>query len=152
NEQYLFSRVLNVSEKRGEPVHLAVVTANDVWDGILRAAQNLESSRIVLGRSVKFSCSEQAREIGLAWERLSEPRPQFELEIFMPGGQREYFILGPHAPHLTPNEVKLIHETWLHLSDRLSSEEIHHHDIVHFALDELNKELAEGKESEVLER
>ena len=152
NEQFLFSKVLAVSEKRGEPAHLAVVTANDVWDGILRAAQNLESSKIVLGRSTKFTCGEQAREIGMAWERLSEPRPQFELEIFMPGGQREYYILGPHSPHLTPNEVKLIHETWLRFSERLSPKEIHHHDIVHFALSELNHELAEGKENEVLDR
>jgi len=152
NEQFLFTRVLSISEKRGEPVHLAVVTANDLWDGILRAAQNLESARIVLGRSSKYSCTEQAREVGLAWERLGEPRPQFELEIFSEGAQREYFTLGPHAPNLTKNEVNLIHQTWLRLSERLAPEEIHHHDIVHFALNELMKELADGKEDEVIER
>jgi len=152
NEQFLFTRVLALSEKRGEPVHLTVVSANSVWDGILRAAQSLQSARIVLGRSEKFSCSEEAREIGLAWERLPEPRPQFDLEIFMPGGQREYFILGPHSPHLTPNEVKLIHEMWLRFSDRLAPKEIHHHDVVHFALNEVVKEMTEGKEDEVLAR
>jgi amino acid transporter len=152
NEQFLFTRVLALSEKRGEPVHLAVVTANDVWDGIMRAAQNLQSSRIVLGRSSKFSGAEQAREIGLAWERLPEPRPQFDLEIFTPAGQREYYILGPHAPHLTPHEVNLIHEMWLQFSERLAPEEVHHHDIVHFALNEVRQELAEGRESEVLAR
>jgi amino acid transporter len=152
NEQFLFSRVLALSEKRGETVHLAVVTANDVWDGIMRTAQNLQSARVVLGRSSKFSSSEQARQIGLAWERLPEPRPPLELEIFMPGGQREYFILGPHAPHLTPNEVKLIHEIWLRFSDRLIPQEVHHHDIVHFALNEMMKEIDDGHESEVLNR
>jgi hypothetical protein len=152
NEQYLFTRVLAISEKKGETVHLAVVNATDIWDGILRAAQDLKSARIVLGRSSKFTASEQAREIGLAWERLPEPRPQLELEIFMPGGQRQYFILGPHAPHLTPNEVNLIHQIWLRFSDRLAPQEIHHHDIVHFALNELLQEIAEGKEEEVLQR
>jgi len=152
NEQFLFTKVLGLSEKRGEPVHLAVITASDVWDGIVRAAQNLESTRIVLGRSQKITGAEEARQIGLAWERLPEPRPQFELEIFMPGGQREYFILGPHAPHLTPREVDLIHEMWLNFSQRLAPQDIHHHDLVHFALTEVLKELQEGKESEVIER
>ena len=152
NEQFLFTRVLALSEKRGESVHLTVVSANDVWDGILRAAQSLESSRIVLGRSSKFSGTEEARDIGLAWERLPEPRPQFDLEIFTPAGGRDYYILGPHAPHLTPREVNLIHEMWLQFSERLAPQEVHHHDIVHFALSEVMKELAEGRESEVLAR
>jgi amino acid transporter len=152
NEQFLFTRVLAVSEKKGEPVHLSVITANDLWDGILRSAQLLQSSRVVLGRSSKVSGTEQARQIGLAWERLPEPRPQLDLEIFMPGGQREYFILGPHSPHLTPNEVRLIHEMWLQFSDKLPQHEVHHHDVVHFALNELMKHIAEGKEREVIER
>ena len=152
NEQLLFTKVLELSEKRGETVHLAVVRASDLWDGILRGAQNLESGRIILGRSVKFSASEQAREIGDAWEKIPEPRPQFELELLRQGGQREYFILGPHAPHLTQNEIRLIHHMWLQFCERLGTEELHHHDIVHFALDEVMKELADGKENEVIER
>ncbi|MBI2816548.1 MAG: amino acid permease [Acidobacteria bacterium] len=151
-EQHLFTKVLALSEKHGESVHLAVVTANDLWEGILRAALNLQSSRIVLGRSSKFTGAELARQIGLAWERLPEPRPQFDLELLAPAGGREYYILGPHAPHLTANEVKLIHEIWLRFSDRLAPEEIHHHDIVHFALNEVMQEIAQGKEQEVVQR
>jgi len=152
NEQFLFTKVLALSEKRGETAHLAVVNATELWDGILRAAQSLQSSRILLGRSVKFAGPELARQIGLAWERLPEPRPQFDLELLSPAGGREYFILGPHAPHLTPNEIKLIHEMWLRFSERLAPEEIHHHDVVHFALNEVISELAEGRESEVVDR
>jgi amino acid transporter len=151
-EQYLFTQTLSMAEKHGKPIRLAVIAANDVWDGILRAAVNLQSATVVLGRSAKASVAEQARAIGLAWENLPEPRPPFNLEIFMPGGQREFFLLGPHAPNLTSNEVKIVHQLWLRFSDLVSPEELHHHDVVHFALNEVQQELAAGKESEVVER
>jgi len=151
-EQYLFTQALAISEKRGKPIRLAVVAATDIWDGILRAAASLQSATIVLGHSSKWSTQEQARQIGLAWERLPDPRPQFNLEIFAPGGQREFFLLGPHAPHLTASEINLIHQLWLRFSEPLAPEELHHHDIVHFALNEVVQELDEGKEQEVLQR
>ncbi len=151
-EQYLFTQALALSEKRGKTIRLAVVAATDLWDGILRAAQSLESATIVLGRSAKWGVAEQARQIGLAWERLPDPRPHFNLEIFLPGGQREFFVLGPHAPHLTANEVNLLHQIWLRFSEQVAPEELHHHDVVHFALNEVVQELQEGKEEEVLRR
>jgi hypothetical protein len=148
----LFTQALSIAEKHGKPIRLAVTAANDIWDGILRAAVNLQSSTIVLGRSAKWTTAEQARQIGLAWEQIPDPRPQFNLEIFAPGGQREFFLLGPHAPNLTSTEVRLIHRLWLRFSDMVAPEELHHHDVVHFALDEVMKELDEGKESDVAVR
>jgi hypothetical protein len=131
---------------------LAVVAANDLWEAILRTAFNLDSSTIVLGSSAKAPINDQAREIGLSWERMPEPRPRVTLEIFTPSGQEQVFYLGPHAPRLTPKEIDLLHKIWLQLSDRLPNQEIHHHDIVHFALDELERELVNGEEQQVLER
>jgi amino acid transporter len=151
-EQFLFTKALSLAEKRGKPIRLAVVSANDLWGGILNAAVKLEASTIVLGRSGKVTLAEEAREIGLAWEQLPDPRPKFNLEIFTPGGQREFFLLGPHAPNLTSNEVRLVHRLWLRFSDLVSPEELHHHDVVHFALDEVIKELEEGKEADVAAR
>ena len=151
-EQQLFTQTLSLAEKHGKTIHLAVVAANDIWDGILRAAVNLQSSAIVLGTSEKWTLPEQARQIGMAWEALPAPRPPFNLEIFAPGGQREFFLLGPHAPHLTTNEVNLVHQLWLKFSDLASSEELHHHDIVHFALNEIQEQLRDGKESDVAAR
>jgi hypothetical protein len=116
------------------------------------APRNLQSSAIVLGSSAKQPVTEQAREIGIAWERLQPPRPQVNLEIFTPSGQEQVFYLGPHAPRLTPKEIDLLHKIWLQLSDKLPGQEIHHHDIVHFALDEVERELENGQEPEVLER
>ncbi len=151
-EQLLFTKVLSMAEAEGRPVRLAVASANDLWDGILRAAVNLESSAIAVGSSAKRSINDQAVEVGLAWERMPEPRPHVSLEIFTPAGSEQIFYLGPHAPRLTPKEIDLLHKIWLGLSEKLGHEELHHHDIVHFALDELERELAMGQEADVVER
>jgi amino acid transporter len=151
-EQQLFSQTLALAEKRGKSVRLAVVAANDLWDGILRAAQSLQSSTIVLGHSTKESSEEQARLIGEAWENLGDPKPQFNLEIHLANGDKIYKVLGPHAPNLTANEVNLLHRLWLRFSDVLAPQELHHHDVVHFALEEVQKELDEGQEDAVVKR
>jgi amino acid transporter len=151
-EQLLFTKVLSLAEKEGKPVRLAVAAANDLWEGILRAAANLQSCTIVVGSSSKMPVNDQAREIGAAWEHMSEPRPHVTLEIFTPAGQEEIFYLGPHAPRLTAKEIDLLHRIWLEFSDQLPGEEIHHHDIIHFALTEVEREIANGEQNEVLER
>jgi hypothetical protein len=151
-EQLLFTKVLSLAEKEGKPVRLAVAAANDLWEGILRTADNLESGTVVVGGSSKMSITEQAHEIGIAWERMGEPRPRVTLEILTAEGQEQIFYLGPHAPRLTPKEIDLLHRVWLELSDPLPGEEIHHHDIVHFALAEVEREIAEGQSAAVFER
>src|ERR1700728_2234210 len=151
-EQLLFTKVLSLAEKEGKPVRLAVAAANDLWEGVLRTAANLGSSAIVAGRSSKESITEQAHDIGLAWERMAEPRPRVTLELFTPSGQEQVFYLGPHAPRMTPKEIDLLHKIWLQLGERLPGKEIHHHDIVHFALTEVERELGNGGSEEVLNR
>ena len=151
-EQLLFTKVLSLAEKEGKPVRLAVVAANDLWEGILRTAANLQSSTIVAGSSAKMPVTEQAREIGISWEKMPEPRPRVTLEIFTPSGQEQIFYLGPHAPRLTPKEIDLLHRVWLQLSDKLPGREVHHHDIVHFALDEVAREIGNGQGDDVLKR
>ena len=152
-EQLLFTKVLAIAEKEGKSVRLAVAAANDLWEGILRSTANLQTATIVVGSSSKMPIAEQAREVGIAWERMPEPRPRVTLDIFTPAGQEQVFYLGPHAPRLTPKEIDLLHKIWLSLSDKLGSdEEVHHHDIVHFALTEVERELAEGQDDAVLER
>jgi hypothetical protein len=71
-----------------------------------------------------MSTTEQAREMGVSWERLPEPRPRVTLELFTPSGQEQVFYLGPHAPRLTPKEIDLLHKIWLQLSDRMPGREI----------------------------
>ncbi len=151
-EQHLFSQALSMAEKRGKTIRLAVVAANDLWDGILGAAQSLESATIVLGTSAKWTTEEQARQIGEAWEKLGDQKPQFNLEIHTPTGDKVFKVLGPHAPNLTTSEVNQLHQIWLRFSEILAPEELHHHDVVHFALEEVQKEIDEGHEDDVVTR
>lgn len=152
NEERLFTEALRMAEKHGKSIHLAVISANDLWTGIIQAAKDLQSSSVFLGRFSRWSTAEQARLFGHAWEKLPDPRPQLTLEIDKPGGQREFFVLGPHMPHLTSSEVKLLHKLWLRFSDQVAPEEFHHHDMVYFALKEVARELEKSKEEDVLER
>ncbi len=151
-EQHLFSQALSMAEKRGKTIRLAVVASNDLWDAILRAATSLQSSTIVLGHSPKELTEEQARHLGDAWEKLGDPKPQFNLEIHMANGDKVYKVLGPHAPNLTANEVNLLHRLWLKFSESAAPLELHHHDVVHFALEEVMKEVDDGQEEAVIAR
>lgn len=149
-EQELFTRSLNLAEKSGKTVHLAVAPATEKWDGILRAAQGLQSSAVVLGLSPRRSIDEEARIAGLAWEALPEPKPQLTLEIFTPGAEDHVFYLGPHAPRLTVKEIDLLHQLWLELGQELISEDLHHRDVVHFALERLRAEMSNHSREEII--
>jgi hypothetical protein len=151
NEQELFTRALSLAEKRGKSIHLAVAPATEKWEGILRAAQNLQSSTIALGLSSWRAMPDEARIAGLAWEALPEPRPQLTLEIYSPSGQETVFYLGPHAPRLTNKEIDLLHGIWLELSKEVAPEELHHHDIVHLALEELQRDIQDGRRQEIID-
>src|SRR4029079_2372543 len=130
---------LEVAEKKGKTIRLAVAAANDKWDAILRAAQSLESSTVILGASPNTPVVEKSGMAGVAWERLHGPKPQLTLEVYFPTGQEHIFYLGPHVPRLTPKEIDLLHSLWLEVSTDVAPEEIHHHDVVHFSLLELRQ-------------
>jgi amino acid transporter len=151
-EQDLFTRALGLAEKKGKTIHLAVAAATEKWDAILRSAQSLQSNVVVLGVSPTRPVTEEAYIAGLAWERLSDPKPQLTLEIYFPTGQEHIFYLGPHAPHLTPKEIDLLHRLWLEISTEVAPQEIHHHDVVHFALEELREDLSNAHRQEVIHR
>jgi hypothetical protein len=149
-EQILFTRALELSEKKGKTIHLAVAAATEKWDAILRSAQSLRASTVVLGASPTSPVAAEARLAGLAWERLPDPKPRLTLGIYFPTGQEHVFYLGPHAPRLTTKEIDLLHSIWLDVSAEVAPEEIHHHDLVHFALEELQADLGRPKRGETI--
>jgi amino acid transporter/nucleotide-binding universal stress UspA family protein len=149
-EQKLFTRALEVSEKKGKTIHLAIAAATERWEAIIRAARSLHASAVVLGASPTSPVAEEARLAGLAWERLADPKPQLTLSIYFTTGEEHVFYLGPHAPHLTANEIDLLHSIWLDVSNQLAPEEVHHHDIVHLALEELQADLTRTKRDEIM--
>jgi amino acid transporter len=145
-EQTLFTRALELSETKGKPIHLAVAAATEKWDAILRAAQSLQSCSVVIGASPNTPVTEESRLAGLAWERLPDPKPQLTLEFEVPGGQEHIVYLGPHAPRLTQKEIDLLHGMWLDLSSQVAPAELHHHDVVHFALEHLREDLSQSQQ------
>ncbi|NWF83331.1 MAG: APC family permease, partial [Bryobacteraceae bacterium] len=151
-EKELFSRVVTLAEKEGKPVELLVVPGNDPFYAMVRTAQRLKASRLVTGVSRTMASEELARRIGLAWEKLEEPRHPFSLEIMGPDRPSTYVNLGPHPPRLWPEDVDRLHEIWL----RLTAEEdigskLHHRDVVGAALRRMERELEEGNRQEIIE-
>jgi hypothetical protein len=151
DERALFSQVVAIAEKEGKPVELLVVPATDPFDALVQTADKLKATRLVTGVSPRMSSDELARRIGLAWERLPEPRHPFSLEIITPDRPSTYVNLGPHPPRLWPEDVDRLHELWLRLSsgDALGSK-LHHRDVVGIALRRLQHDLHHGDHAEVM--
>jgi hypothetical protein len=93
---------------------------------------------------------ELARRIGLAWEKLPEPRHSFSLEIISPGRPSVYVNLGPHPPRLWPEDLDRTHELWLRLQDQFGSK-LHHRDVVGLALRRLEKDLSGDRAQDVVQ-
>jgi nucleotide-binding universal stress UspA family protein len=151
-EQELFSRVVELAEKEGKPVELLVVPGVDPFDAMVQTAARLQASRLVTGVSPRMDSDELARRIGLAWEKLPEPRHAFSLEAISPDRPSVYVNLGPHPPRLWPEDVGRLHNLWLRLSEREGfGSKLHHRDVVGVALRRLEKELEGEQRPDVLE-
>jgi amino acid transporter len=150
-EQELFSHVVTMAEKEGKPVDLLVVPAVDPFDAMVQTANKLKASRLVTGVSLKMAGEELARRIGLAWEKLPEPRHPFSLEVIAPNRPSVFVNLGPHPPRLWPEDVDRLHDIWLSLSaDEKFGCRLHHRDVVGLALRRLEADLENRDREEVL--
>jgi amino acid transporter len=149
-ERELFSRVVTLAEKEGKTVELLVVPGVDPFDAMVQTAAKLKVSRLVTGVSARMDSDELARRIGLAWEKLPEPRHAFSLEVSGPDRPTVYVNLGPHPPRLWPEDLDRAHDLWLRLSGRFGSR-LHHRDVVGVALRRLERDLVGERSAEVLE-
>ena len=139
-----------MAEKAGKTVDLLVVPGVDPFDAMVQTAAKLKASRLVTGVSSKMDSEELARRIGLAWEKLPEPRHPFSLEIITPDRPSVYVNLGPHPPRLWPEDLDRVHDLWLRLQENFGSK-LHHRDVVGVALRRLEKDLEGERRNEVLE-
>ena len=148
-ERELLSRVVTMAEKEGKTAELLVVPGIDPFDAMVQTAQKLKASRLVTGVSPRMDSDELARRIGLAWEKLPEPRHSFSLEVISPGRPSVYVNLGPHPPRLWPEDLDRAHELWLKLQENFGSR-LHHRDVIGVALRRLQKDLDDERRPEVL--
>ncbi|HTW46108.1 MAG TPA: APC family permease [Acidobacteriaceae bacterium] len=145
HEQMLFTKAVSVAESFGKHISLLVVPAGEIFAALIQTANSLEVSALVSGLSSKMSASEQAYHIGQAWEALPEPKRQFTFYVVMPNGDAQSFHIGPHAPALQGEDVQLVHRLWLNFRRAPGLENLHHTDIVTYALTRLASEYARDK-------
>ncbi len=151
-EQELFSHVVTLAEKQGKTVELLAVPSVDPFDAMVQTATSLQASRLVVGVSARMASEELARRIGLAWEKLPQPRHPFSLEIRSPDREPVFVNLGPHPPRLWPEDVDRLHRLWLRLTvETTLGSKLHHRDVVGVALRNLEQRLDSGQHAEILE-
>jgi amino acid transporter len=142
HEQMVFTKAISVAESFGKKVSLLVVPAGDVFAALVQTANSLEVDSVVSGLSSKMSGEDQAFYIGQAWEALPEPKRQMNFYVINPSGESKVYYLGPHAPSLRPDDVQLVHRLWLNLRRDPSIQDLHHSDIITYALTRLASQYA----------
>jgi amino acid transporter len=146
HEQMLFTKAISVAESFGKTVSLLVVPAGDIFAALAQSANNLEVDSVVSGISTKMTAEEQAFHLGQAWEALPDPKRQFNFYVVDPSGQAKVFYIGPHAPALSPDDVQLVHRLWLNMRRDPSMPDLHHSDIITYALTRLAGQYAREKQ------
>ena len=146
HEQTLFTKAISVAESFGKKVSLLVVPAGDIFAALAQSANNLEVDSVMSGVSTKMSAEEQAFHLGQAWEALPEPKRQFNFYVVDPSGQAKVFYIGPHAPALSADDVQLVHRLWLNMRRDPSMPDLHHSDIITYALTRLAGQYAREKQ------
>ncbi len=145
HEQMLFTKAVSVAESFGKHISLLVVPAGDIFAAIVHTANSLDVAAVVSGLSTKLTAQEQAFHVGQAWEALPEPKRQFTFYVVPPGGETDSFHIGPHAPSIPASDVQLVHRLWLNLRRDPNMQDLHHSDVVTFALTRLASEYSTDK-------
>jgi amino acid transporter len=145
HEQMVFTKAVSVAESFGKKVSLLVVPAGDVFAALVQGANSLEVDSVVSGLSSSMTAEDQAFHMGQAWEALPEPKRQFNFYVIGPNGETKVFFIGPHAPALSPEDVQLVHRLWLNMRRDPSVSDLHHSDIITFALTRLAGQYAREK-------
>jgi amino acid transporter len=145
-EQMLFTKAVSIAESFGKHISLLVVPAGDIFAALVQTANSLEASSLVSGLSNKMTAQEQAYRIGQAWEALPDPKRQITFFVISPEGEAEAFNIGPHTPSLQADDVQLVHRLWLNFKRDPEMQNLHHSDIVTYALTRLASEYARDKQ------
>jgi len=145
HEQMLFTKAVSVAESFGKKVSLLVVPAGDVFAALVQGANNLEVDSVVSGQSTSMTAEDQAIHLGQAWEALPEPKRQFNFYVIGANGETKVFYIGPHEPKLGPDDVQLVHRLWLNMRRDPSVQDLHHSDIITYALTRLAGQYAREK-------
>jgi amino acid transporter len=146
HEQMVFTKAVSVAESFGKKVSLLVVPAGDVFAALVQGANSLQVESVISSVSSKMTAEDQAFHMGQAWEALPEPKRQFNFYVLDPNKSMKVFYIGPHAPNLSPDDVQLVHRLWLNMRRDPSMADLHHSDIITYALSRLAGQYAREKQ------
>jgi amino acid transporter len=146
HEQMIFTKAISVAESFGKKVSLLMIPAGDVFTALAQSANSLEMDSVVSGVSNSITAGEQAFHLGQAWEALPGPKRQFNFYVVDPSGEAKVYYIGPHAPKLSPDDVQLVHRLWVNMRRDPSMQELHHSDIITYALTHLAGQYAREKQ------
>jgi amino acid transporter len=146
HEQMVFTKAVSVAESFGKKISLLVVPAGDVFAALVQTANSLEVESVVAGQSSSMTAEDQAFHMGQAWEALPEPKRQFNFYVIGASGDTKVFYIGPHAPALGPEDVELVHRLWLNMRRDPLAGDLHHSDIITYALTRLAGQYAREKQ------
>ena len=146
HEQMVFTKAVSVAESFGKKVSLLVVPAAEIFPALAQTASSLEVESVVSGSSTSLTAEEQAFYMGQAWEALPEPKRQFNYCVVAPDGDVKVFYIGPHAPTLSSDDVQLVHRLWLNMRRDPKAADLHHSDIITYALTRLAGQYAREKD------
>jgi hypothetical protein len=146
HEQMIFTKAISVAESFGKKVSLLLVPAGDVFAALAQAANSMEMDSVVSGTSSTMTAEDQAFHMGQAWEALPDPKRQFNFYVIDPSGESKVFYIGPHAPKLSPDDVQLVHRLWVNMRRDPSMQDLHHSDIITYALTRLAGQYAREKQ------
>jgi hypothetical protein len=113
---------------------------------LVQGANSLEVDAVVASISSKMTAEDQAFHMGQAWEALPQPKRQFNFYVIGADGGTKVFFIGPHAPNLSPDDVQLVHRLWLNMRRDPSVPDLHHSDIITYALTRLAGQYARDKQ------
>lgn len=147
HEQMLFTKAVSVAESFGKHISLLVVPAGDIFAALVQTANSLDAAAVVSGLSTKLTAEEQAYHMGQAWEVLPEPKRQFTFYVIKPDGEALSFHIGPHAPTIHADEIQLVHRLWLRLRRSPGMQELHHSDVLSYAINRVASEYMRDKDA-----
>ena len=147
HEQMLFTKAVSVAESFGKHISLLVVPAGDIFAALVQTANSLDAAAVVSGLSTKLTAEEQAYHMGQAWEVLPEPKRQFTFYVIKPDNESLSFHIGPHAPTIQADEIQLVHRLWLRLRRKPGMQDLHHSDVLSYAIDRVAREYSHDQDA-----
>ena len=129
--------MVTMAEKEGKTVELLVVPGVDPFEPWCRPPPT-KASRLVTGVSAKMDSEELARRIGIAWEKLPEPRHRFRWRSYAGPAFRLRQPRAAPAALVAGGRRPRARDVAATQREQVFGSKLHHRDVVGLALRRLS--------------